>query len=191
MKFNPRILRVACFSLVILLAFSFTDGTPADLDSGIGILKVDKKIGELKSYLVKTDEAQLKSRDKSGLGDWITSAWTVNLKKAKLTDYFGLKITSIEVYFDGDKDAEGAASNEQVNSFVIYTERPAGETASEDFRLKAWAKYGEPQSRMFSPDYSKCVYDSWFNDNDRMLDLVYGINIETGDTLGYYEASYR
>lgn len=175
-------------SFIAIIFVGFVDGSPDELDKGWGVLAIDKKVSDLKLYLQKGDSAKMKSNEREVLGIDYTSVWTVKLSKANMTDFFGLKVTSIEVYCGG---GELSTADERVQTFVVYTEKPKDSATSEAFRLKVWDKYGEPSSRMFSPDYTEVVYDSWFSDSNRLLDLVYGTDVATGDKFDYYEASFR
>lgn len=177
----------------IFLAFSFLsltvfEGSPDELDNGLSVLSIDKKLSDVKSFLVKGDTSKMISDEKNMVGVYYSSAWTVNLSKAKMKDYFGLPVKSIEVYFE---HGEEESSDEHIQTFIVIIERPKDSVASEAFRLKVWDKYGVPLARMFSPDYTELVYDTWFNDNNRVLDLIYGIDVATGAKMTYYMAEYR
>jgi len=110
-------------SSLITLQCSAQGVSKSILDSGYKVLRINKKYDEVKQYLVKIDKKDLWDTAKSrGIGGQFTSGWTVNLKKAGMETFFGLKVDRIEVYFNGELDKNDKPYDTDIFCFPIALE---------------------------------------------------------------------
>jgi|ERR1035437_6208804 hypothetical protein len=160
------------------------------LDSGYKVLRINKKFEDVKQYLVKTDKKDLWDTAKSrGIGAQFTSGWTVNLKKADMQTFFGLKVARIEVYFNGELDKHDKPYDSDIYCFTIYCEKPDNEKDAGDFRLRLFEYYGTAEM-MFTRNEKELVHNTWFR-TITMLTMIYGIEYGTNRKLKYYEAHFE
>ena len=156
------------FTFLFLLIFPslvFSQGGTVIADKGFGVVAVDKKMSSIKSYLVAIDKSKLRdSSDAAGVGDEYSSAWNVDLKKAKMESYFGQKVTSVEVYFDYAYDNQGEQTkNEIVARFIVYFEAPKDKEDEIGFQAKLMVYYGD--AIMAQTDDKKDIMNfTWFSD---------------------------
>lgn len=177
--------------LLILSSININAQTPTNtLDDGFGILKKNKKMEEVKKFLVKTNEDDLKDgHNKNYMGNVFSSAWTIDLKKAKMETYFGLKVQRIEVYFIKEKAAHVEPMAELIGAFIIFMDRPASKKDDADFHSNLTKAFGDG-SLMMSPDYKDKVSTTWDLKNT-MLTVIYGIDYATGNKQTFYQARYE
>jgi hypothetical protein len=160
------------------------------LDNGFGVLKKNIKLDDVKKFLVKIDENDLKdTHNKNYVGQVYSSAWTVDLKKAKMETYFGLKVQRIEVNFIKEKNAHVGPMAERVKAFIIFTDKPSSDKEGADFRSKLMKEYGDG-SLMLSPDAKDVVSATWDSDTT-VLTVIYGIDYATGNKQNFYQARYE
>jgi hypothetical protein len=160
------------------------------LDSGYKVLRINKKYDEVKQYLVKIDKKDLWDTAKSrGIGGQFTSGWTVNLKKAGMETFFGLKVDRIEVYFNGELDKNDKPYDTDIFCFTIYCVKPSNEKDADVFRAKMFDYYGTAEI-MFSEDHKTLIHNTWFT-TITMFTAIYGVEYFTNKKLKYYEMHFE
>lgn len=169
------------FSLFVSALFILTAFRPEGpvIDKGAGVLCIDKKISQLKPYLVKTD--------KPTEGDYPSSIWELDLKKAKMETYMGQKVQRVEVGMN--LGGEGEGSEEDVYYFHIYVDKPANDAAVSAFMKKLTDAYGAPMSNLVAPDSGEIVHETWFSEIT-LLTAIYGVDVETGNKLNYFKVCF-
>jgi hypothetical protein len=158
------------------------------LDLGFANIKIDAKIEDLKSYLVAVQPNELKSANAAEIGGYITSGWLLDLKKAGISDFYGLKIMRIEIYFNGYDLPEGTGT-EDVYCFHIYTEKTTSEDDLFAFTDKLTNVYGESMI-VTSPFGDDLIGMSWFTELT-LLGVNFGFNEETGEVLPHFVISFN
>ncbi|HTF04071.1 MAG TPA: hypothetical protein VK826_08595 [Bacteroidia bacterium] len=167
-------LYILAIIILILPVRGFAQFETEIVDKGFGILAIGKKMSELKTYLVAADSSKLRDTSSAaGIGDEYVSAWTVDLKKAKMEFYFRQKITSIEVYFADEYDMEtGEPTGKQVvKRFNIYIETPPTRDAEIDFQVQLTKYYGAAiEAKSGNGEIMNWL---WFTDST-MLQVIFG-----------------
>lgn len=182
---------IITLSLIFASLIGFGQGiSNTILDSGYKVLRINKKFEDVKQYLVKADKKDMLDTNISRrVGTQFTSCWTVNLKKAGMQTFFGLKVARIEVYMNGEYDEKKNVVDHDIYAFTIYCEKPSNEKDEEDFRLRLFNYYGSAEI-MFSKSEKVLVHNTWFR-TITMFTMIYGVDFFTDKNLKYYEAHFE
>ena len=170
--------------LGLLIIIGFTSNAQSSaLDKGFSVLHIDAKMADVKKYLIAADTASLLDmNNKEWIGSMITSAWTLDLKKAKAETFHGLTVQRIEVYFDGEQDENGKPQAENIFSFVIWLEKPDKEH-EQKFTDELFATYGDAVPEA-SPDGMAAAL-GWFS-HITLMNVSFGADMETGEHHNFF-----
>ncbi len=162
-----------------------------DVDKGFGVLAINKKMEDVKPYLIKTERKLLLDTSyKNQFGGMVSSGWMVDLKKAKMEDYFGLKVQRIEVYFQSESDDNDKPKNENIFGFVVWLDKPANDKAHEEFVGKLYKAYGGMAEYMTTTDGKNFIHNTWWT-QITLIRVIYGIEDESGKKMKYYQARFE
>lgn len=169
--------------LVLTTFCSFSQGS--ELDSGFEMLRIDKKKVELSKYLIETPQDSFWDNTKELMGDFITSAYIFDHKKAGLKTFFGMEIDRIELFFDGEYDEHGNAQQEDVYSFSIFLKK-SGDV--DDIAIEMMERYGDSVP-WIDPESSELIRMDWFSEIT-LLVVTFGYDMETDMILPYFKADF-
>ena len=184
------------FRKIFLLAFiccsfsltGFSQINSPLVDKGFQLLLIDKTFSELKPYLTPVDKKTFRDTTEENMfDDPYASVWMFDFKKAKMEEFFGPNITSIEVFFVQGVDDEGAPTKEQyLGEFIIYFEKPATAAAENDFKTKLLNFYGPPIIAN-AEDGSGPMNYGWYNETTA---LQVDVGYTNEKKSGLYRAVY-
>lgn len=158
------------------------------LDKGFGLLKIDAKIQALQKYLIATNADDLRSPDAKEMGDagMINSGWLFDFTKAGMTNYHGLVVSRIEVYFGWSEKEEGV---EDIFNFQVYLEKPKDDKTESAFTDALFDLYGD--TMILQDENTRDVIGlSWFS-SITLLSVYLGYDRETGEKTDYYVADFQ
>ncbi len=177
-----------CIYFIALLTFliptvAFSQGGNKLTEKGFGVIALNKKLSALKTYLVPKPQDSLKVSDHES-----SSAWLVDVKKAQMTTYFGLKVNRVEVYFNFEYDQEGEPTKtEIVSEFIVYLEPPANREAEIEFQSKLIQYYGSAIAA--KTEAGQAMNFIWFGDTT-LLQVNFGYG-EGEIKNGNYTATFN
>ncbi|MBI3135435.1 MAG: hypothetical protein HYZ14_12235 [Bacteroidetes bacterium] len=178
-------MKTAAVIFLTLFGLQPLSGYTLSIDNGISAFKIDAKISALQKYLVKTAYKDLWNYSgtdfKADYG--ITSGWLIDLPAAGLTKAFGAPPLRAEVYFDGETDAAGNVSNEDVFQFTFYYDKKESKSISNDLINGLFNIYGDGEM-MVHPETGDVITITWFSETT-LLTFSLGIDFETGEELDY------
>ena len=152
-----KIVLVLFIGVLTVCSFSYLPGEDEEIDKGIGGIKINAELKNIKSFLkpLAKDKMWSKLYDEN----MITTVYLVDMTKFPEKKFLGLTIDRIEIQFQTHVDSEGEEQGEDVFEFMLFCKAP--QTAVHDKLINdAMMKYGD--IRTYSIDENDNDSPNWF-----------------------------